>query len=63
VVLAAVHVFIGLRAAGAPGANIRMVMAVPGFLVWKLSVYSQLIRSFDPNRWERSLRKGEVEWR
>jgi hypothetical protein len=40
-----------------------MVMAVPGFLVWKLSVYSQLIRSFDPNRWERSLRKGEVEWR
>ncbi len=61
VVLACVHVFVGLKAGGATRRSYRALAALPGFLTWKVSVYMRLLlRGFDPNRWERSLRKGEV---
>lgn len=59
VALATVHLLAGLKAAGVPGRRILLLRAVPGFLAWKLSVYVRLLRGFDPNRWDRSLRKGE----
>lgn len=63
VVLALVHVLIGLKAAGASRGSYWALAAVPGFLAWKIGVYLRLLRGFDPNRWERSVRQGEVEWR
>ena len=58
--LAVVHVSVGLRAAGAPPGSIAALRSVPGFVWWKLRVYARLLfRGFDPNRWQRSLRKGE----
>jgi cellulose synthase/poly-beta-1,6-N-acetylglucosamine synthase-like glycosyltransferase len=62
-VLAAVHVLIGLKAAGASRGAYWALAALPGFLAWKIGVYLRLLRGFDTNRWERSIRRGEVEWR
>ncbi len=62
-VLAAVHVLIGLKAAGASRGTYWALAALPGFLAWKVGVYVRLLRGFDTNRWERSIRQGEVEWR
>ena len=58
--LAALHVLAGLAAAGAPRGSYRALLALPGFLVWKLGVYVRIMQGFDPNHWQRSARSGEV---
>jgi cellulose synthase/poly-beta-1,6-N-acetylglucosamine synthase-like glycosyltransferase len=63
VVLALIHVLLGLKAGDAPRGSYRTLVALPGFFVWKVTVYLRFLRGFDPNRWQRSLRNGEVEWR
>ena len=61
--LALIHVVLGLRAADAPPGTLNALFGLPGFLIWKVAVYVKLIRGFDPYRWQRSVRKGEVGWR
>jgi 1,2-diacylglycerol 3-beta-glucosyltransferase len=60
--LAVLHVGLGARAADAPPGTTAALLGLPGFLVWKVGVYARLLRGFDPYRWQRSVRKGEVEW-
>jgi exopolysaccharide biosynthesis WecB/TagA/CpsF family protein len=54
------YVVIGLRSAGAPAAVWRVVFQAPEFLAWKIGTYFRLLRRFDPTRWERSDRLGQV---
>lgn len=61
--LVAFHAMAGLRAGEAPRGSYRALLALPGFVAWKLRVYVRFLRGFDPNRWQRSIRRGEIEWR
>jgi len=62
--LVVIHVLAGLRAGEAPEGSFRTLLGLPGFVAWKLRVYMSFWKGFDPNRWQRSIRSGEVdvEW-
>jgi hypothetical protein len=59
--LVVIHVLAGLRAGEAPRGSSRTLLGLPGFVAWKLGVYMRFWQGFDPNRWQRSIRSGEVE--
>jgi hypothetical protein len=52
------YVLIGLRAADAPRASYAALATAPLYLLWKLRVYLQMLRGFDPNRWVRTARSA-----
>ena len=54
------YVWIGLYAAGAPGAARLVIVGAPTFLAWKVITYVRLLLRFDPRRWDRSDRAGEA---
>lgn len=61
VILAFVHVFVGLKAAGASTQNYAAFAGLPSFLAWKIAVYLRLLRGFNPNLWQRSVRNETAE--
>lgn len=58
--LAVLHVLVGLKAAGASRKSYLALAALPAFLFWKVRIYLHLVRGFDPNVWQRSVRNEEV---
>ncbi len=59
---AAIATFVcaGLVAARAPASTWRALLLAPLFLAWKLLAYARMLRGFDPARWDRSDRTGDV---
>jgi len=53
-------VLLGLRSAGAPASLWLALLESPRFLAWKALTYVPIVAGFDPHRWERAERPGEV---
>jgi 1,2-diacylglycerol 3-beta-glucosyltransferase len=56
----AVYVPLGLRAARAPASAYRALLSAPRFLLAKVGTYARLSRGLQADRWERTERQGEA---
>jgi 1,2-diacylglycerol 3-beta-glucosyltransferase len=56
--IAAVHVIAGLYAADADQLAYKALLYVPRYALWKLAVYTRILRRDQTNRWIRTSREG-----
>jgi cellulose synthase/poly-beta-1,6-N-acetylglucosamine synthase-like glycosyltransferase len=52
-----IHLFVGLRIAGADRATYRSLMSIPRYAIWKLMVYLKMTRKWQSNEWVRTSRE------
>jgi N-acetylglucosaminyldiphosphoundecaprenol N-acetyl-beta-D-mannosaminyltransferase len=55
------YVVLGLIAAKAERRHYAALLGAPTFLLKKVGTYARLTRAFDPSRWERTERRGDVK--
>ncbi|MDM8539811.1 glycosyltransferase family 2 protein [Desulfococcaceae bacterium HSG9] len=55
------YVISGLVLKKAPFYIWKCLLAAPFFMLWKIPIYLRIISSKDDKKWERTLRKGEVD--
>ncbi|MGA9362885.1 MAG: glycosyltransferase family 2 protein [Bacteroidota bacterium] len=58
IALAAIHVLVGLYAAGADRRTYRVLLYLPRYTLWKLSLYARLLRRGQTRQWIRTTRES-----